>query len=75
MLPDRVSNPGPLTYESGALPIALRCPAYSHVYLRTMTKGVGQGSVRKVSVCYLNCCLHIAKLLYSLTVLKIFGQR
>ena len=23
MLPDRVSNPGPLTYESGALPIAL----------------------------------------------------
>ena len=28
MLPDRVSNPGPLTYESGALPIALRGPAY-----------------------------------------------
>ena len=24
MLPDRVSNPGPLTYESSALPIALR---------------------------------------------------
>ena len=24
MLPNRVSNPGPLTYESGALPIALR---------------------------------------------------
>ena len=24
MLSDRVSNPGPLTYESGALPIALR---------------------------------------------------
>ena len=23
MLPDRVSNPGPLTYEAGALPIAL----------------------------------------------------
>ena len=22
MLPDQVSNPGPLTYESGALPIA-----------------------------------------------------
>ena len=29
MLPDRVSNPGPLTYESGALPIALRGPANS----------------------------------------------
>ena len=27
MLPDRVSNPGPLTYESSALPIALRGPA------------------------------------------------
>ena len=26
MLPDRVPNPGPLTYESGALPIALRGP-------------------------------------------------
>ena len=32
MLPDRVSNPGPLTYESGALPIALRGPA---VYICT----------------------------------------
>ena len=27
MLPDRVSNPGPLTYEPCALPIALRGPA------------------------------------------------
>ena len=27
MLPDRVSNPGPLTYESGALPTVLRGPA------------------------------------------------
>ena len=26
MWPDRVSNPGPPTYESGALPIALRGP-------------------------------------------------
>ena len=31
MLPDRVSNPGPLTYESGALPIALRGPAFQLV--------------------------------------------
>ena len=28
MLPDRVSNPGPPTYESGALPIALHGPAF-----------------------------------------------
>ena len=27
MLPDRVSNPGPQTYESDALPIAQRGPA------------------------------------------------
>ena len=32
MLPDRVSNPGPLTYESGALPIALRGPARKYVH-------------------------------------------
>ena len=31
MLPDRVSNPGPLTYESGALPIALRGPAINNL--------------------------------------------
>ena len=31
MLPDRVSNPGPLTYESGALPIALRGPMHALV--------------------------------------------
>ena len=29
MWPDQVSNPGPLTYESGALPTALRGPAAS----------------------------------------------
>ena len=33
MLPDRVSNPGPLTYESGVLPIALRGPATALVVL------------------------------------------
>ena len=27
MWPDRVSNPGPLAYEPGALPTALRGPA------------------------------------------------
>ena len=32
MLPDRVSNPGPLTYESGALPIAV---TYVVIYLLT----------------------------------------
>ena len=31
MLPDRVPNPESLTYESGALPIALRGPAKQSV--------------------------------------------
>ena len=31
MFPDRVSNPGPLTYESGALPNALRGPAQTRL--------------------------------------------
>ena len=31
MGPDRVSNPGPLTYESGALPTALCSPAINTV--------------------------------------------
>ena len=34
MLSDRVSNPGPLTYESGALPVALRGPAFGRKKIR-----------------------------------------
>ena len=40
MLPDRVSNPGPLTYESGALPIALRGPAKVEKRLKHATPGL-----------------------------------
>ena len=43
MLPDRVSNPGPLTYDSGALLIALRGPAQigSNLYYDDFsTKGI-----------------------------------
>ena len=39
MLPDRVSNPGPLTYESGALPIALRGPAATKLFVVTYENG------------------------------------
>ena len=39
MLPDRVLNPGPLTYESGALPIALRGPADELVKDEKLFKG------------------------------------
>ena len=41
MLPDRVSNPGPLTYESGALPIALRGPAIRDLDCRVKEKNAG----------------------------------
>ena len=40
MLPDRVSNPGPLTYESGALPIALRGPAQKTFSLMSERLGI-----------------------------------
>ena len=38
MLPDRVSNPGPLTYESGALPTALRGPAILLLWAEELQK-------------------------------------
>ena len=45
MLPDRVSNPGPLTYESGALPTALRGPAINEV-----GKRIAQNKTSKTSL-------------------------
>ena len=47
MLPDRVSNPGPLTYESGALPIALRGPA-PYMSLFRLLFETGCGSIESV---------------------------
>ena len=45
MLLDRVSNPGPLTYESGALPIALRGPAnMSHLSIHAKPENLLQSS-------------------------------
>ena len=40
MLPDRVSNPGPLTYESGVLPIALRGPAKAAVSVKVIINAI-----------------------------------
>ena len=37
MLPDRVSNPGPLTYESGALPMSLRGPENDTELIQSIT--------------------------------------
>ena len=46
MLPDRVSNPGPLTYESGVLPIALRDPALITEYSEDLYTGTSYRRVK-----------------------------
>ena len=57
MLPDRVSNPGPLTYESGALPIALRGPAHiiSIFFCISRYKGLFPCISVCISVCVCVC--------------------
>ena len=62
MLPDRVSNPGPLTYESGALPIALRGPAIKH---GDTTSKIKHGDTTSKSIC------HYA-VMYLLDIVPIF---
>ena len=39
MWPDRVSNPGPPTYDSGALPTALRGPANFRSRMKPLNSG------------------------------------
>ena len=48
MWPDRVSNPGPLTYESGALPTTLCGPAYSKLSLTSKYLGTNAVDVKEV---------------------------
>ena len=58
MLPDRVSNPGPLTYESGALPIALRGPASEKAFEETFFLNFAEvNCVVCVLALYIFCCL------------------
>ena len=49
MLPDRVSNPGPLTYESGALPIALQ---FDSGYLKLLISQNKFSGSRKIILRY-----------------------
>ena len=49
MLPDRVSYLGPLTYESGALPIALRSPAF----IKELFKNTCYSYFRQVNIKFL----------------------
>ena len=60
MLPDRVSNPGPLTYESGALPIALRGPATMrvvHLPKRTETSLITESDQSRANHQLLQLCM------------------
>ena len=54
MLPDRVSNPRPLTYESGALPTALCGPALCALpcYNDTFQFKFHENSAHYGSICY-----------------------
>ena len=52
MLLDRVSNPGPLSYESGALPIALRGPATLKADEYMCTTLIWNYTVTKYTVLY-----------------------
>ena len=45
MWPDRVSNPGPLSYKSGVLPTALCGPARSLVSVRGARGGCSRVTV------------------------------
>ena len=73
MLPDRVSNPGPLTYESGALPIALRGPAKINVVALVLGQHWYQANivyliVRKIQSCN-NIWMYVLSLFVILCVL------
>ena len=55
MWPDRVSNPGPLIYESDALPTALRGPASAKaqgiMYICTVYSYVYNYVVKRAAAC------------------------
>ena len=60
MLPDRVSNPGPLTYESGSLPIGLRGPAKLKI---VETANSVESDVRPLSHLDISCFLFSLRIL------------
>ena len=75
MLSDRVSNPGPLTCETGALPIALRGPAVLRytIYEMFSIEKVKTEVPEVYQVCRL-ICIVAYKLLKS-TALKMAKNR
>ena len=59
MWPHRVSNPGPLTYESDALPNALRGPAFC------------VGRLFRQSLVYIEASIFIRKVIFEIDKIKI----
>ena len=81
MLPDWVSNLGPLTYESGALPIALRGPA-TEATLTYLIIGISASAICNLAsfdlawslnICNTKVYLNKRILLLYLHHLNIFG--
>ena len=78
MLPDRVSNPGPLTYESGALPIALRGPARlfvcMHVYVQVcMSARLVCTFFVCIHVCFILACIRECLCAYKIVYLSFYS--
>ena len=73
MLPDRVSNPGPLTYESGALPIALRGPAQSLMKITCILKDKFGLNFMKVNLLtsFMKTGTNLCHQEYTLSIFKI----
>ena len=65
MLPDRVSNPGPLTYKSAALPIALRGPAAECNIIPFMVRKIFHSTQSQT---YRGCLFKLRKSNYSMNM-------
>ena len=65
MMPDRVSNPGPLTYELSALPIVLRGPALNLLSYAPITTEVCDIHIEN---------LHAVNYLLKTTEAKVFEK-
>ena len=81
MLPDRASNPGPLTYESGALPIAQRGPARCmetavhgikandpHYFYLTLRQNTTSGEIKNCVYIFIYFTDFTIKLVYFLSI-------
>ena len=72
MLPDLVSNPGPLTYESGALPIALRGPAPRRVVSSQSTHcHITELYQKTLSV---HCCWHSQSIIVNPVLILLHSE-